>query len=599
VLLAALVLVFHTMSMATAERRTEIALARSLGSTRRELLLVTLAEAGLLGVAGTIVGLAAGGVLARIVVPLARVAYGGGAPVDLPTDVSLQLLPAAAAALAGIAGALVGSLVPARAAARVAPIDALRPAATYEWRDPSRPARRLATGLLGALLLAAGIALMDRPVSGRMDDPTMAAPAVLVFGGAVLLIPTLVPFASRAAAMLLGRASSTIGRLAGDAVLANRRRTTINVMALLLPLTVVITVETAFDGSRDTIRRLARANVGAPLNVDADTYIGGPASPVASQPMARAHHAVLEAVPGVRAVLPYENAHIRLDDTRGVMHAVPVLAAARAGVPDAVKTGELASDPSAFTEALAAGEVAASHFAARALDLDVGSTVTLPTPTGPQRFEVGALVDDYTFQGTFYVDLDVYRASWGDQSAHRYAIVPTDDAVMDDLEDRLDAAIDDAAIPAQVITRDAAVAELETVTTAFLPLLRGMTLASLVFAVLALANAAFTAVNERRWLVALQRLLGMTRREIARSLACEALVVGVVGTLGAAIVGVGLAHVNNRFLGNVVALTLGVTVPWPFIGACAVLGVAVALGATWFARQTAKRLTIIESLRFD
>jgi ABC-type antimicrobial peptide transport system permease subunit len=91
VVLAALVLVFHTMSMATAERRTEIALARTLGSTRRQLLVVTLTEAGLLGTAGTIVGLLAGGALARLVVPLARVAYAGSAPVDLPTGVSFQV----------------------------------------------------------------------------------------------------------------------------------------------------------------------------------------------------------------------------------------------------------------------------------------------------------------------------------------------------------------------------------------------------------------------------------------------------------------------------------------------------------------------------
>ncbi|MEY2450124.1 MAG: putative transport system permease protein, partial [Acidimicrobiaceae bacterium] len=98
VLLAALVLVFHTMSMATAERRTEIALARSLGSTRRQLLLVTLTEAGLLGSAGTAVGLLAGGALARLVVPLARVAYAGSAPVDLPSGVSFHVFPAVVAA---------------------------------------------------------------------------------------------------------------------------------------------------------------------------------------------------------------------------------------------------------------------------------------------------------------------------------------------------------------------------------------------------------------------------------------------------------------------------------------------------------------------
>jgi putative ABC transport system permease protein len=421
-----------------------------------------------------------------------------------------------------------------------------------------------------------------------------------VFYGAIVLVPMLIPFVVGAAARLLARRSATTGRLAGDALVSNPRRTTINVMALLIPMSVVITMTVAFDGSLDQIGRLARGVIAAPLNVDADTYIGGPASPVASQPMAPAQQSALERVPGVRAVLPYENAHIRLPgDDRGVVYAIPLAAARRAGVPDMVQIPRLSSDPSAFTRSLVAGDIAASHFAARALHLHVGDHLTLPTPTGRRTFTVGALFDDYAFEGTFYVDIDTYRAVWGDDGAHRFAIVPVAGTSLPALERRLTAAVAADAIPAQVITRDAAIDELETNTTAFLPLLRGTTLAGLIFAALALANAAFTAVTERRWLFALQQTLGMTRRQIVRSLALEASVVGVIGTVGAVIVGIGLAKVNNRFLGNVVAVPLGISVPWPFVGAAALLGIAVSIGATYFPRRAARRMTIIEALRFD
>ena len=600
VALAAIVLVFHTMSMATAERRTEIALARSLGSSRRQLLLVTLAEAGLLGVVGTVAGLLAGGALAVVVVPLARLAFAGGAPVDLPTDISFQLVPVLVAVVAGVGGALLGALLPARSAAGAAPVDALRPAATYEWRDPGVPRRRLAVAAIGGVLLVAGLALLDRPVSGKLNDPLAAVPYMLFFQGALVVVLMLVPYATRAAADLLGRLSPTIGRLAGDSLRSNPRRSTINVMALLLPLTTMIATTVAFDGSLDEIRRFARATVAAPLNVDADSYIGGPASPTASQPLAPEHQAALEAVPGVRAVLPYENAHIRLpDDTRGVVYAAPLAAAQRAGVADMVQVAQLATEPAELTQRLVAGEIAASKFAARALDLELGDDLALPTPTGPKTFTVGGFFDDYAFVGTFYVDLDTYRAAWGDDGAHRYAIVPSPDTSVDGLAARVETAVADAAIPARVVARHDAIAELVANTSAFLPLIRGITLAGLVFAVLALANAAFTTVTERRWLFALQQTLGMTRREIARSLALEAVVVGVVGTIGAVLLGLSLATVNNRVLGNVTATSLGISVPWSFVGVAAVLGVAVALAATWFPRRSARRMTIIESLRFD
>src|SRR3712207_1427416 len=96
-------------------------------------------------------------------------------------------------------------------AARAAPVDALRPAAAYEWRDPGRPTRRLAIAAVGATLLVTGLALLERPVSGRLDDPLAVVPAVLVFQGALVLVPMLVPFATRAAANVLGRLSPTTG----------------------------------------------------------------------------------------------------------------------------------------------------------------------------------------------------------------------------------------------------------------------------------------------------------------------------------------------------------------------------------------------------
>lgn len=86
-----------------------------------------------------------------------------------------------------------------------------------------------------------------------------ARPAAVVFEGALVLVPMRIPFATN----LLGRLSPTTGRVAGYALRSNPRRTTINVMALLLPVTIMITTTVAFDGSLDEIGRVARATVAA------------------------------------------------------------------------------------------------------------------------------------------------------------------------------------------------------------------------------------------------------------------------------------------------------------------------------------------------
>ena len=141
--------------------------------------------------------------------------------------------------------------------------------------------------------------------------------------------------------------------------------------------------------------------------------------------------------------------------------------------------------------------------------------------------------------------------------------------------------------------------QIKTNTTIFLPLTRGMTLASLIFAPLALGNAAFTAVTEQRWTLGLQRALGMSRRQIARSLALEAATIGLTGAIGGALVGVGLGIFAIRVLAYQVAVTVHYTIPWSLVAASAVLGVVVAVSATAYPRRIARRVTIVESLRFE
>jgi hypothetical protein len=401
---------------------------------------------------------------------------------------------------------------------------------------------------------------------------------------------------ARAVAALLGRISPTTGRLAGDALRANPRRTTLTVMSLLLPVSIVIIAAMPFDAALVKFDRLARTAVATPLAVDADSFVG----PVATQPLAPAQGSVLEAVPGVRAVLPYENANISLPDgSLGLLYAVPLATAERAGVPDMVEFPRLASDPAAFTETLTAGQIAASHFAARRLDLRPGSRLTLPTPSGPHVFTVGAFFDDWSFTGSFAVDIDTYRAIWRDDGAARFAIVPTEGTPVDDLRGLLEEAVAGAAMPALVRTLDEASFSHEASTHVVVRLIRGITLACFVFAGLALATAAFTAVTERRWTFALQRTLGMTKRQIARSLALEAAAVGAIGAISGAIVGLVLGVLSARIVARGLATTLPSVVPWTLVVIATVLGIVVALSATDYPRRVAKRLTIIEALRFE
>jgi putative ABC transport system permease protein len=117
-LLVASLAVANTMFTAVVERRREIGIKRAVGATRRQVIHQLLAEAVVLGVAGSLLGLAGG---AAGVLGLNSLTAHLGATAFLITTrlvVAAATLPAALAALAG--------LWPAWRAARLPPSDAIR-----------------------------------------------------------------------------------------------------------------------------------------------------------------------------------------------------------------------------------------------------------------------------------------------------------------------------------------------------------------------------------------------------------------------------------------------------------------------------------------
>lgn len=595
-LVVAAMLVFNTMTMAMAERRTEIALAGSLGATRRQLLVAALGEAGLLGAVGTAAGLVAGGVLAEALVPLASRTYGPVSPVDIPTHVAVRPMPLLVSAAAGIVVAVVGAFVPARRAARAVPIEALRPAANYEWRDPEHPSRRVAVALAGAVLFAIGTATGFRMGSTSVDPARMGIAIITMFVGLALLLPVGVPLVTGALAELMGRLSPAVGRHAADALRANPRRTSFTVAVLALPLATVVCISAAFSAATAKFNHVARSFITAPLNVSSDSFIGY----TAAQPLAPSSQRALEAVPGVRAALAFQNAFIALPDHKdGVVYTLPLTAAQRAGVPGLIQADRLAGDPAAFRQGLAVGDIAASLLAARNLHLHVGSRLTLPTGTGPHTFRVAALFDDWSMRSTFYLDRDTYTGLWHDEGAARFAIVPESGASLAALRSRLEKTVAAEGMAAHVHTRDQDVHELVGTLRILISLTRAIELATLLCAAVALADTAFTAVAERRWTFGLQQALGMTQRQLTRSLALEAVAIGVVGSVAGAAIGLGLGAVMIHAMSAISSSRLPHPIPWGAMGSSLLLGAGIAALATQYPRRTARRLTIIASLRYE
>ncbi|HZM36630.1 MAG TPA: ABC transporter permease [Burkholderiales bacterium] len=173
-------LVFSAQALEVARRRGEHGLLRVLGLTRSELARMVLAEAAVLGAAGSAVGLVLGGLFAAGAVR----ASGGdlGAGMLRATDLDFALAPALGYFVLGIAVALAGALLPALDAGRAAPARALKAG------DEHTMFRRLAPAWPGLALIGAGLGLAQAgPVAGLPLFGYASIACLLV--GSIALMP--------------------------------------------------------------------------------------------------------------------------------------------------------------------------------------------------------------------------------------------------------------------------------------------------------------------------------------------------------------------------------------------------------------------------
>src|ERR1022692_1734033 len=177
-------LVFSTQALAVVRRRAQLALLRVLGVTRRQLVILLVAEGAVVGIAGSMLGLAAGFILAQAAVRIIGADFGAGyfrglAPTLTPAPLALALF-----FFLGVVISMLGSLAPALEAARASPALALKAG------DDERAFARLRPSWPGLVTIGAGaIASLLPPVAGL---PLFGYGAIaLLLIGTLMLMPRL------------------------------------------------------------------------------------------------------------------------------------------------------------------------------------------------------------------------------------------------------------------------------------------------------------------------------------------------------------------------------------------------------------------------
>lgn len=173
-------LVFSVLSLSVARRQPQFALLGVLGLSSNERLRLVLAESALLGLLGSVLGVALGTALAALALRLLGGDLGGGYFSGTTPALLWSPLAALIYLSLGVAASLVGGWWPARATARMAPALALKGLGT-----PAPTGARRHTLALGLVLLAGAMAFAP-PVAGIPLAAYVSVGLLLVGGIAAL-----------------------------------------------------------------------------------------------------------------------------------------------------------------------------------------------------------------------------------------------------------------------------------------------------------------------------------------------------------------------------------------------------------------------------
>ena len=236
-LLVGTFLIANTFSMIVAQRTKEFALLRALGASKGQITRSVVVEALLVGLLGSVLGVAAGAGMVAVIRAVMD-AQGMGLPgAGAGLSVSAVVVPI----VVGGVVTVLSAWAPARRAGRVQPVEAMRSS------ESATPQPLLARTVVGGLLLAAGAGFLAWGV--MWDDGSTSRRALLIGAAAVFVIVGLFlagPALSLPVVPVLGRVIGapfgSVGSLAATNSKRNPRRASATAFALMLGIALVTAI---------------------------------------------------------------------------------------------------------------------------------------------------------------------------------------------------------------------------------------------------------------------------------------------------------------------------------------------------------------------
>ena len=241
-------LIYNTISVSVVRRRAEIGIVRAIGASRADVLCAFLGEAACLGVAGALLGLPLGRLMASGAVRLMALTVESLYVSSRPGSIALNIFSILWALLIGVGISVVSALSPAREAMAVSPTDAMAQG-RREYVARTHMKRDL---FIAILLAASGAVVAQMPAIG--GKPLLGYLAtVLLIAASAYAMPALVSLLSWSTSVFLKKMVGVEALLAARSLAAALRRTSVLVAALATAVAMMVSVGIMVGSFRQTV----------------------------------------------------------------------------------------------------------------------------------------------------------------------------------------------------------------------------------------------------------------------------------------------------------------------------------------------------------
>ena len=567
----------NTFRILLLQRTKELSLLRALGTSKRQIYRLVISESLFMSIIGSGLGIALGiGLAVAVKEGLQYFEFGlPDGPLVLTTEAAITGL------IIGITVTIFSSLLPARKASQVSPMEAIRDSVSTPQR------KSLLTRLLfGSIISIVGFGVLFGVLYDFLDLPTLSSLQQVGFGAGVIFIgiSVVTPSITKPFVFIFDKIYNLLfgilGKLATENSKRTPRRTASTASALMIGLTLISLANVITTSFKAQAESLISEVILADYQVSAANVFASPGIPT-----------------GLSEELLQLDEVTKLSRTRatvvGFNDRPLILGAVDETVFDLVKTDDVSGDRKDFLNKNAIGILKQT---AEREELFVGDEVVLTIPEEGERTFTVSYIFDWTTQppAEFFVLLE-NNSFFADESLDTELYFNVDKKTPE-LEEKINAIVDEYP-GVEIRDEDGLVEEANNQIQLLLNVIYGFLSISIFVALFGITNTLSLSVFERTREIGLMRAIGTYRKQIRRMIFIESSIISIFGAALGTSLGIFFAWSLIQTLADegftVFAVSIPQTALW--IGISIIAGVIAAI----LPAIRASRQNILEAISYE